>query len=233
MRSKGILNCLAILAVSGLISLGVWQLQRMWQKEDLLQQFNARTHQAALSLKATLKLTDRNYYVVQMRGHYDPTHQYLLDNKTYQHRVGYQALTPFISTDPRLIVLINRGWLPAGNDRRVLPQLPILLGEQAISGVVSPFVANYVLAKTQEREALTWPKRVQTLDAKRIQADLQHPIAPFIVLLGADQPGGLVRDWQLVSMQPSKHLGYAVQWFALAMTLTIITIMLNLRRKDT
>ncbi|MNN94970.1 hypothetical protein D3C81_2137010 [compost metagenome] len=32
-------------------------------------------------------------------------------------------------------------------------------------------------------------------------------------------PASYLGDWPLVSMGPEKHLGYAVQWFALAATL--------------
>jgi surfeit locus 1 family protein len=40
----------------------------------------------------------------------------------------------------------------------------------------------------------------------------------------------LVREWKVMSMQPEKHLAYAIQWFGLAVAgLTIFLISLRKR----
>jgi len=54
--------------------------------------------------------------------------------------------------------------------------------------------------------------------------------ATDLVLLDAAQPDGYVRDWGPPGFPPMRHLGYAVQWFALALTLFVIYVVTNLRR---
>ena len=41
------------------------------------------------------------------------------------------------------------------------------------------------------------------------------------------QRGPCQTGWTTVAVQPQKHTGYAVQWFAMALTLLIMTIVAN------
>jgi cytochrome oxidase assembly protein ShyY1 len=59
---------------------------------------------------------------------------------------------------------------------------------------------------------------------------LQRPLDPRIILLDADQPDGLVREWRPSTIPPERHLGYAVTWFALAAALAVIYLVMNLRK---
>jgi surfeit locus 1 family protein len=49
------------------------------------------------------------------------------------------------------------------------------------------------------------------------------------VLLDAGEPDGYLRQWQAPGFPPIHHIGYAVQWFGLALTLFVIYIVTNLR----
>jgi surfeit locus 1 family protein len=51
-----------------------------------------------------------------------------------------------------------------------------------------------------------------------------------LVLLDPGEPDGYVRNWSAPGFPPMRHLGYAVQWFALALTLAVIYVVTNLRR---
>jgi surfeit locus 1 family protein len=39
-----------------------------------------------------------------------------------------------------------------------------------------------------------------------------------------------VRAWQPSTFPPERHLGYAITWFALAATVAVLFVALNLRR---
>jgi surfeit locus 1 family protein len=54
--------------------------------------------------------------------------------------------------------------------------------------------------------------------------------AADLVLLDPGEPDGYVRNWSAPGFPPMRHLGYAVQWFALALTLAVIYVVTNLRR---
>jgi surfeit locus 1 family protein len=52
------------------------------------------------------------------------------------------------------------------------------------------------------------------------------------VYLDADEPDGFLRDWRPQLLSPEKHLGYAMQWFAMALALVVIYVVVNLRRPE-
>jgi surfeit locus 1 family protein len=54
--------------------------------------------------------------------------------------------------------------------------------------------------------------------------------AAELVLLDAGEPDGYVRNWLAPGFPPLRHIAYAVQWFALALTLLVIYVVTNLRR---
>ena len=54
--------------------------------------------------------------------------------------------------------------------------------------------------------------------------------AADLVLLDPGEPDGYVRNWSAPGFPPMRHIGYAVQWFALALTLLVIYVVTNLRR---
>jgi cytochrome oxidase assembly protein ShyY1 len=65
-----------------------------------------------------------------------------------------------------------------------------------------------------------WPKRVQRLNVARMASQLENVVARE-VRLEAGQPGVLAAPGLNVAVQPAKHTGYAVQWFALAGVLAL------------
>lgn len=58
-------------------------------------------------------------------------------------------------------------------------------------------------------------------------------IAPRVLRLDPDLPLGHVRDLDVLpnTLPPERHLGYAVQWFALAAAVLIIAVLLTLRHR--
>ena len=43
---------------------------------------------------------------------------------------------------------------------------------------------------------------------------------------------GYARDWRPGGLPPERHLGYAVQWFAMAFALTFIAIVVGFRSRS-
>lgn len=220
-----------VLLLPVLISLGFWQLDRAKQKEQLL-----RKYQAALSLqpiklpRASEQWMKLHYHPVTFQGFYDNDHTLFLDNKLYQHRVGYHVLTPVVLENKRRI-LVDRGWIPLQN-RAVLPQLPRIIHKQTITGFIEiPNPKPFLLSHRMESDG--WPRRIQAIEMSRIKIDNQQIDYPVIVLLAPSAKFGFVRDWQPVAtnMPPARHIAYAVQWFSLALTLTVIFLVVNLKRQ--
>ena len=50
-------------------------------------------------------------------------------------------------------------------------------------------------------------------------------VFPYVLRLDRESPAALTVDWRVVNVQPDKHTGYAVQWFAMAAVLAVFYIL--------
>jgi surfeit locus 1 family protein len=214
-----------------LLALGFWQLDRAEQKMALLTQYDEEQDQTVLRLEADLEsAAGLNYRSATVTGHYDNHRQFLLDNRTHAGRAGYQVLTPFVIRDSGVAVLVNRGWIPLGQSRDRLPDITVSDHRQQLSGLIKiPPQKVFMLGEEEPRQG--WPWRIQQIRIEDLSAELGRPLLPVILLLGPGEPEGYVRQWKPVAgFGPERNIGYAVQWFGLAITLLIIYLVVNIRR---
>jgi cytochrome oxidase assembly protein ShyY1 len=64
-----------------------------------------------------------------------------------------------------------------------------------------------------------WPKYVQELDYAQAKNDLGQDLNNSVIQLSAGSIGALEPIWKPIELKPSRHYGYAVQWFGLALVL--------------
>ncbi len=215
-----------------LVSLGFWQLDRAAQKRALLEEYRAESNSAPLRLDPMRENYEgMDYRVVTASGYFDGARQLLLDNRTYNGRVGYQVLTPFVLDDTERRVLVNRGWVPLGNNREVLPDLPVPAGRQKIIARIK-LPSDRVFMLADEGARTGWPWRVQAVQIRLFEKELGYPLMPLTLLLESDVGDGLLRDWHPLTFGPERNKGYAVQWFGLALTLLIIYLIVNTSKAD-
>jgi cytochrome oxidase assembly protein ShyY1 len=60
-----------------------------------------------------------------------------------------------------------------------------------------------------------------------------HSLPQRVLRLDPALPGGYARDLELLpnTLPPSRHLGYAVQWFGLALTVLVVALILEFRQR--
>lgn len=215
-----------------LSGLGVWQLERASWKQALVDTHAARTREPVVALSSVLPVTAASEYrTVTLTGHYDLEHQLLLDNRLHRGRAGYQVLTPLHLENADTTVLVNRGWVPAGASRAVLPALDGPAGTIRLAALVRlPPEKIFRLGTDEERHA-GWPQVIQAFDVAALEDRLGYALLPLVLLLDPDDVHGYVRDWQPVyGVKPEKHRAYAMQWFTLAAVLLLIYIGVNSKR---
>jgi surfeit locus 1 family protein len=207
--------------------LGYWQLQRMHEKEALFAQFENAPGLTLAEAIAAESLFAR----VRAYGRFDTGRHLLLDNRLYRGQAGVHVLTPFFTTDGR-VVLVNRGWLPLPPDRRSLPDVPTDGSAMEISGRLNRLTtAGPRLGEPDELAPDNWPQLLTYLDREPVETALGTAIEPWLVQLDADQPNGFAgRDWRPATMEPATHGAYALQWFSLAVAALVIWLLLGLRR---
>ena len=214
----------ALLVFVLLLSAGLWQLRRAEGKREIALEQAGRGDQETLVLEpgmaASASLARLRHRRARAAGQYRSDLQYLLDNSIQNHAVGYQVLTPFRLQDSDVYLLVNRGWLPVGPDRRRLPDITV--SEQAASpeGLIVAPPASGLRLGASGYDGEGWPRVVQRVELDRIQEQLGKPLLPFVLRLSPASDQGYGRDWRTrTGLTPERHLGYAVQWFALAAAL--------------
>jgi surfeit locus 1 family protein len=211
-----------------MLRLGVWQLDRAEQKRQILAEYQARMAAPPVDLNAMAPRKDMQYYQVVARGKFDTGHQLLLDNRVHQGIPGYQVLTPYRMGD--VAVLVNRGWVAGTGYRDKLPAIPLEQVSERIRGRVK-LPSEPVFAMSDDVAfAPGWPKVVQYVDPEAMSQALGYELLPYVVLMDAELPGGFVRDWPVVNMQPARHTSYAIQWFGLVLVLLVVYVFMGLRR---
>jgi len=224
-----------ICLVSLLLSLGTWQLNRSEEKQLLLasQAQGMASGIVSLSMATEDNADALRYRRAQATGHYDGAHQFLIDNQISEGKAGYFVLTPFIVQGANKVILVNRGWVPLNNNRSVLPDITINMDTVVITGRINRFPSVGVKLAGAEIPTDSWPSVVQVVDGKQIAGKLAYPLFQFQLELDKELPGGFKREWQTASiMLPEQHTAYAVQWFALALTLTLLFIGYSFKKNN-
>ena len=221
---------LTIVLIALLISLGRWQLRRADEKRVLFESFAAGTDATQTIDLRTPHL--RRYQHVEATGHYDQTRQVLIDNMVNAERAGYFVITPFALAGGGW-VLVNRGWVPLGASRAERPAIPVSGDTRRVRGRADNMPSPGIQMGTKAVLAPPYPVVAafpSRSEIARLLGESSWTSATDLVLLDAGEPDGYVRDWSPPGFPPMRHIGYAVQWFALALTLFVLWVVTNLKR---
>ncbi len=199
-----------------LIFLGSWQIVRGLDKESIVSQHRLNQSMPVINEDQIKEFSQEElvYRTVSLEGAFgDQT--YILDNRLYRQEAGHEIFTIF-NTTKNSSYLVNRGWLSKTmvNDSEV----GFENDNVTIQGVLSPFT-RFGLSLSEQDSQEGWPKYVQQLDLKSVQKDLGIGIQNKVLQLSAASLGAFEPIWRPVDLQPSRHYGYAVQWFGLALVL--------------
>ncbi|MEK7711779.1 MAG: SURF1 family protein [Pseudomonadota bacterium] len=231
----GLWPTLATLALLPLmIALGMWQLDRAGQKLRLQADYDRRQQEPAVRLLSVLENPEvLRFRRMVARGHYEPEHQILIDNRVHQGQAGYHVLTPLRLEDGAVRVLVNRGWVPLGQDRAVLPRIETPRGAVEVTGLAAvPQTKGFHLGGAKP-PGEGWQPVWQYLDLDVFRGNVAFPVQPIVILLDPNSAnGGFVRQWARLDAGIATHQGYAFQWFSLAAALAAIYILLNTRKTD-
>ena len=219
-----------------LLWLGMWQLGRAATKQTLI---NAEAAFASQPLADIAQLPSGEkaprHQRVTASGRYDEDRQFLLDNRTHKGQAGYYVLTPLELNDGTAVI-INRGWVPTGLDRTILPDISVS------SGALNVTATGHIHHPAEEQLLLgpsgyalnDWPRVVQRVEFAAIAKALSATVRPFTLRLDAQAQHGYHRQWPVhYGITPDRHQAYAFQWFSLATALVTIYFVVNTRKVTT
>lgn len=207
------------------VSLGVWQVQRLAEKEALIAAVEARVGQPATEFPPladwpTLDAEALDFSAMSLSGTFinDKTvlvFTNLTDPKGQYGRAGYWVMAPLQTSDGG-IVWINRGFVPehlasdfaAGGDA---PEGPV-----AIEGTIRrpEESGSFTNAPdfTNRREWVRDPVRLSTVAGLDSQ-----PVAPLTLDMLAGDRGQLPQGGETQLTFSNRHLEYAGTWFLFAL----------------
>jgi cytochrome oxidase assembly protein ShyY1 len=224
-RERGLLlpGLFVLGALTVLIGLGIWQLERLAWKEALIVTLERRVNAPPIPLpppQAWPKLTQdtSEFQRVSVTAEY-------LDRPAAHVFTGGSALRPdikapgyFVFAPARLptgeIVVVNAGYVPDRGSAQ-------LKGKAEIVGYLRWPEARSWFVSDHDASGSTWHVRDHRLMARRL--GWGDTIAPFYI----DQesqvpPGGVPRPGPLTVKLRNDHLGYAITWFGLAAVLLVV-----------
>ena len=199
------------------VFLGFWQIERGAEKDQIVSNFEEAQTKQPLPISNNSKKWDRVY----VNGALDKSKTIFIDNTIYKGALGYKVVAPLI-LDRDEIILIDFGWTKQPERRGDIKTVEISSDENiSVTGVLEQPELGLVLS--DELFSSSWPKISQSKSIDALQELFNEKIYPFILLSDFRKDSDLTYIKPVVTnMPPVKHYGYAGQWFAMFIALTIM-----------
>ena len=215
-----------------LIGLGVWQLQRLTWKENLIAERHDRSTAEAIEVPGPgADLGELDFRHAKATGRFDHGHEMFLAARSLNGNPGYHVMTPFKLADGRTL-LIDRGWIPLERKDAAKRAEGQVEGEVTIDGLLRLQRAkNWLEPDNQPKDNLWF-----WVDLPAMAAYLKlgpDQVTPFYLEAGkAPNPGGFPIGGQSRTELPNDHLQYALTWFSFAVTLAVIWFLYHWKKPE-
>lgn len=202
---------------AGFSALGVWQVQRLAWKQELIRQVDARIHAAPVAApppEQTITRQADQYRRVVVSGRFDHRHEALVKAVT-DLGPGYWVLTPLV-TDRGFTVLINRGFVPPERQKPADRTAGQVEGQTTVVGLLRLTEPDGGFLRANDPAGDRWFSRDVTAIVKA--RGLAGAVASYFIDADATpNPGGWPRGGLTVVRFANSHLIYALTWFGLAL----------------
>ena len=208
-----------------LFNLGLWQLQRLDERQSFNALVEQRFAEPVTPLEAVIAdgivndseqaaaiASDIEWRAVRASGTYLPDHGLRVVNRSQNGRAGDNLVVPLLLDDGR-VLLVNRGFVPLTVEEPALPALSV-----EVTGRVHPSQERSLLgAKDPSEGVLT---EVQRLDLSRLDPQIPGDLLPVYMDLLESEPAeitGIPEPVISPDLSEGNHLSYAIQWFTFSL----------------
>ena len=195
-----------VLGTAILLSLGIWQLQRLAWKHEVLRAIESKILAPAVEIPQTVLLDAHSLLPVRAEGRYKgDTVRVLVSQKIYG--AGYRLITAFELVDGRTIML-DRGFTSV---RLEMPSTPEGRG-QVIGNLQWP---QEIDSFTPENDlaANIWFAR----DVARLADHLKAEPVLLVLRDSSFETEAATPLPKMTANIPNDHMNYAITWFSLAL----------------
>jgi surfeit locus 1 family protein len=220
---------LFVLVILVLTSLGFWQLDRAEEKRQIEGLIKLSQRSVPAVAFNTADIMTKEHYDVLLEGSYISSRQLIYDNQTINSNAGYYVLTPFDLKDSLKVILVNRGFVPWGDDRSVAINIDV---DENVRTIKAKLIKPVQRMELKEQDLKPkFPSLIQSINLNKLSEIIDHTIIPMIARLDHEEADGFFRRWAPFYGSVDKHIGYAVQWFLMALVLLIIALRLYFKSK--
>jgi surfeit locus 1 family protein len=214
-------------AILVMIGLSIWQVQRLYWKEDLIAERVSRTTAEPIPLPPPgTDIASLEFRRVTVTGTFDHAHELYLAARSQNGNVGYWIMTP-LKTESGETVLIERGWVP---DNMKSPETRAggqRAGTVTLNGIIRLPQVKTFFQPENEPEKNVWffidPKQMASAAGVPARTDL------YLDAEKSDIPGGYPLGGQTRINLPNDHLQYAITWALLALALGAVYVIYHLK----
>ena len=212
-----------------LVSLGFWQLDRADEKRGIEASIKQANTGSVELIMEEGDLLNKEYYEVRLQGKYLSDKQFIYDNQIVNQVSGYYVLTPYALDGQSKAILINRGFIPWNGRRDKLADIVIGQETREIKVQISKPIKRMELKPSEV--GIQFPVLIQSIDLQDMADRAKVDFSSVIGLLDASASNGFIRKWEPYTGSIEKHIGYAVQWFLMALVLAIIGIRIAIKQR--
>jgi len=212
-----------------LVSLGFWQLDRADEKRGIEASIKQANTGSVELIMEEGDLLNKEYYEVRLQGKYLSDKQFIYDNQIVNQVSGYYVLTPYALDGQSKAILINRGFIPWNGRRDKLADIFIEQDAREVKVQISKPIKRMELKSTDS--GIEFPVLIQSIDLEEMSEIAGVDFSNVIGLLDDNSQDGFVRKWEPYTGSIEKHIGYAIQWFLMALVLAIIGIRIAIKQR--
>lgn len=196
---------IGVLGAAVLIALGIWQVQRLNWKQDIIAQIDARMTDAPAALPAVPNAQAHRFKPVEMNGQADTQELHVLVSHK-QMGAGFKVITGFQDTSGRK-VLLDQGFVRAADKDRAR----LRLRGQVVGNLHWPDDRNASTPENDQAGNMWFARDLQSM------AEVLGTEPVLVVLRSATQMDPSITPLPLDSAAiANNHLNYAITWFSLA-----------------
>ena len=215
------------------IGLGNWQGKRVEYKISQQAQLNDALRAMPLRVADIASMPNaastQRYRSLILSGRFVADELYFVDNRIADGKAGYgvvQSFRPTTPGDAERTILVDRGWVAAPADRKVMPIVDTPRNDVEITGRINVPPSRNPGTFDNDGSA-----RLNYLNVGELSQRLNRTLEPFVLEQTAG-PGftGITRPAPGANFE--KNRGYQVQWYAFAALAIIIFLVLSFRKVD-
>ena len=221
-RPSWVVSHVLILAlIVAMVSLGLWQLRRLDERQDRNAQIEAHSVAAPLTMDEAVAAVDgdgaeaASFRPVRVAGTYDPAGEVAIRSRSFEGAPGRWVATPLVPSDGSPTVLVVRGWIPQAVDDTDPPidgaEPPA--GEVEVTGYLMPTQEQGTFGSTDAPTGTL--SELSRVDVERFAQQYPGVEASFWLQLSDQIPpteSDLLNTVTLPEPGDGPHLSYAVQW---------------------